>query len=213
MKYIYTEELIKRIPELAPSEEAIKAAVKLIVDCHKNGGKILLAGSGGSAADCEHISGEFLKGFLLKRTPDGEELKLLSEAVGEETALMLQGGIRAIPLVSLTAVSTAFGNDVDPTLTFAQEVYALGQRGDVLIGISTSGNSKSVCLAAKVARAIGVSVISLTGEGGGILSEIADVKIKAPHKETYRIQEYHLPIYHAICADCENIIFGKTNQF
>ena len=154
-----------------------------------------------------HIE-EFLKGFLLKRTPSGEELKLLSDAIGEEYALMLQGGIRSIPLVSLTAVSTAFGNDVDPSLTFAQEVYALGQKNDVFLGISTSGNSKSVLLAAKVAKAIGLKTISLTGEGGGKISEISDIKIKAPHNQTFRIQEYHLPIYHAICADCENIIFG-----
>ena len=209
MKFTYTSELIKRIPELAPCEESIKEAVSAIVDCHKNGGKVLLAGSGGSAADCEHISGEFLKGFLLKRTPEGDELSRLSQVIGEEYALMLQGGIRAIPLVSLSAVSTAFGNDVDPTLTFAQELYALGQKGDVFIGISTSGNSKSILLAAKVAKAIGVKIISLTGEGGGKISEISDIKIKAPHRETFRIQEYHLPIYHAICADCENIIFGK----
>ena len=144
MKFTYTKELIKRIPELSPCEDAIKEAILSIVECHKNGGKILLAGSGGSAADCEHISGEFLKGFLLKRTPSGEELKLLSDAIGEEYALMLQGGIRSIPLVSLTAVSTAFGNDVDPSLTFAQEVYALGQKNDVFLGISTSGNSKNI---------------------------------------------------------------------
>ena len=209
MKFTYTEQLIERMPELAPCEEAIKAAVKAIVDCHNNGGKILLAGSGGSASDCEHISGEFLKGFLLKRTPEGEELKRLSDELGEECAMMLQGGIRAIPLVSLSAVSTAFANDVEPTLTFAQEVYALGQKGDVFLGISTSGNSKSTLLAAKVARATGLKIISLTGEGGGKIAEIAHIKIKAPHRETYRIQEYHLPIYHAICADCENIIFGK----
>ena len=208
MKFTYTEELVKRIPELAGCEQAIKAAVTAIVECHRNGGKVLLAGSGGSAADCEHISGEFLKGFLLKRTPKGEEFKILADAVGEETALMLQGGIRSIPLVSLTAVSTAFGNDVDPTLTFAQEVYALGQAGDIFLGISTSGNSKSVLVATKVAKAIGLKTISLTGEGGGKISEITDIKIKAPHKETFRIQEYHLPIYHAICADCEDTIFG-----
>ena len=209
MNYTYTEQLVERIPELKSCEDAIKEAIAEIVECHNNGGKILLAGSGGSAADCEHISGEFLKGFLLKRTPEGEELKKLSDAVGEEYALMLQGGIRAVPLVSLSAVSTAFGNDVDPTLTFAQEVYALGVKGDVFLGISTSGNSKSVLLAAKVASAIGIKTVSLTGESGGALGKIADVAIKAPHCETYRIQEYHLPIYHAICADVEATIFGK----
>lgn len=209
MKFNYTEQLVKKIPELAPCEDAIKAAVEAIVTCHRNGGKVLLAGSGGSAADCEHISGEFLKGFLMKRTPKGEELEKLTEAIGEEFAKMLQGGIRSVPLISLSAVSTAFGNDVDPVLTFAQEVYALGQPQDVFLGISTSGNSKTVLLAAKVAKAIGAKTISLTGESGGAVAPIVDVAIKAPHRETYRIQEYHLPIYHAICADVEDTIFGE----
>ncbi len=208
MNYKYTDELIKKMPELTPIKESIKEAIDEIVACHYAGGKVLLAGCGGSAADSEHISGEFLKGFLLKREPTGEMLEKLSAELGDECACQLQGGIRAIPLTSLSAVSTAFSNDVNPELVFAQTLFALGVKGDIFMGLSTSGNSKSVVAAAKVARAVGIKCISLTGAGGGKLSELADIAIKAPAHKTFKIQEYHLPIYHAICADVENAIFG-----
>lgn len=208
MKFRYTEELIKRMPELASAEEGIKAAICAIIECHNNGGKLLIAGCGGSASDSEHISGELLKGFLLKREPRGAALKALTEAIGEEEAKQLQGGVRAIPLISLSAVSTAYANDVNPELVFAQGVYALGLPCDIFLGLSTSGNSKSVVKAARVADAIGMKTVALTGESGGALAELCHITVKAPHRETFRVQEYHLPIYHAICADVESELFG-----
>lgn len=202
----YTDALSDRYPKLLPIIPEVKMAVSKIVNAYKKGGKILLCGNGGSAADCEHISGEFLKGFLMKRTPKGEELAALSSTLGDD-AKLLQGGVPAIPLTSLTASLSAFANDVSPELVYAQLVYALGRAGDVLVAISTSGNSKNAVLAAKCARALGIDVIALVGEGGGELAKIADTVIRAPECETFKIQEYHLPIYHAICSDVEAIIF------
>jgi D-sedoheptulose 7-phosphate isomerase len=202
----YINELCERYSELSPLAEAIKAAVDKITETYAKGGKILLCGNGGSAADCEHISGEMLKGFILKRTPEGEELSALASTMGE-AAYALQRGIPAIPLTSLSASGTAFANDVDPALTYAQLTYALGKRGDVLIAISTSGNAKNVIYAVKAAGALGITTVALTGKNGGELGKICDISIVAPANETYKIQEYHLPIYHAICAEVERILF------
>ena len=204
----YTEELCTRYPALRAVKSDIENAVNIILDSYRSGGKILLCGNGGSAADCEHISGEFLKGFLMKREPTGEELLALKETLGER-AEKLQRGVAAIPLTSLSSSLSAFANDVDAELVYAQLVYALGKKGDVLLSISTSGNSKNVALAVKCAKALGIKTIALTGEGGGALLSLADVTVKAPECETYKIQEYHLPIYHAICADVEEILFAK----
>ena len=200
------DNLINRIPELAPIEGALTEAVELMVRAHKNGGKILLCGNGGSMADSEHIAGELLKSFVRKRTPDGKELKWLTEALGEEAA-KLQRGVSAIPLPSICGAISAFSNDVEPTLAYAQLVYALGRSGDVLIALSTSGSSENVVKAAKCAKALGLSVISLTGESGGELLDISDVCVRAPENTTYKVQEYHLPIYHAICLEVEEILF------
>lgn len=204
----YVENLVARYPALASSADAVSQAIDEIIKAHREGGKILLCGNGGSAADCEHISGELLKDFMTKREPHGEELARLSEELGED-AQKLRGGIAAIPLTSLSASLSAFANDVDARLVYAQLVYALGRAGDVLIAISTSGNSENVALAVKCARALGIKTVALTGRGGGALSELADVIITAPESETYKVQEYHLPIYHAICAEVERIIFKK----
>ena len=203
----YTDELCERYPALRAVKSDVESAVNIILDSYRTGGKILLCGNGGSAADCEHISGEFLKGFLMKRAPIGEELSALQKTLGEG-AEKLQRGVPAIPLTSLSASLSAFANDVDAELVYAQLVYALGKRGDVLIAISTSGNSKNVALAVKCAKALGIKTIALTGEGGGALFSLADVTVKAPECETYKIQEYHLPIYHAICADVEEFLFA-----
>ena len=193
----HIEKLVKRIPELKCCAEALTAAADAICEMHKCGKKILLCGNGGSAADSEHISGELLKGFLLKREPK------------EEWApKALQGGIAAVPLPSLSASLSAFANDCDPTLVFAQLTYALGREGDVFLGLSTSGNSKNVVEAAKVARAAGLTTIAFTGNGGGKLAEICDVNVCVPATETYLIQEYHLPAYHALCAEVEERLFG-----
>lgn len=203
----YIDNLITARPELIGAKDAIAAACELICEAHLKGGKLLLCGNGGSSADCEHISGELLKGFLLKRAPEGKEHKRLSEMLGAECEL-LQRGVCAIPLPSLSGALTAYTNDVKPSLAFAQLVYAMGRAGDVLIAISTSGSSQNVVKAALCAKALGITVVALTGESGGELLDIADVCIRTPALETYKVQEYHLSIYHAICAEVENKIFS-----
>ena len=205
MKYV--NELTERYPALSPLKSDIETAVEEIVKSYKNGGKVLLCGNGGSASDSDHVAGELLKGFLMKREPIGDELISL-EAELSEDAVKLQRGIPAIPLPQLSGVLSAFANDVDPSLVYAQLVYALGRKGDILIAFSTSGNSANVVKAAKCARAIGVFVITLTGESGGKLKALSDVSLRAPETETFKVQEYHLPIYHAICAEVENVLFG-----
>ena len=203
-------ELINRYPKLCVCEKAINDAMDMLVSCFVGGGKLLLCGNGGSCADCEHIAGELMKGFLNKRhLSDDKKAKMLAECpeITEETLDKLQGGLPAISLPSFTALNTAFANDVDASLVYAQGVYALGRRGDVLIAISTSGNSQSVVEAARVAKAIGVKVIALTGLGGGALGKIADVSICVPETETYKIQELHLPVYHYLCAKAEEHFF------
>ncbi len=202
----YIDELCERYAELAALHDVISKATELVVDSYKKGGKILLCGNGGSAADCEHISGELLKGFLSLREPSEGELEKLAEVLGEDAA-RLQRGIPAVPLTSLSSAISAFANDVDPSLVYAQLVYALGKPADLLICISTSGNAKNVLNAAKVAKALGVSTVALVGKGGGALRDMCDVSIVAPENETFKIQEYHLPIYHAICAQAERILF------
>ena len=208
MKHI--DLLIGRLPALAGCKEAIVAATEAILTMHQNGGKLLLCGNGGSAADGEHIAGELLKGFLLKRTPEGEELEHLAAALGAtETAEKLQKGVAAVPLSSLSAVFSAFCNDVDPALVYAQLTYAMAKPADVLLCISTSGNSANVVNAAKVAKALGIKTVALTGGTGGKLADICDIAIVAPENETYLVQECHLPIYHAVCAEVEDTLFGK----
>ena len=206
MKHI--DLLIERYPCLSVCREDIAAAVEAIVRMHREGGKLLLAGNGGSAADCEHISGELLKGFLLARKPVDGELDGLDPAIANG----LQRGVAAIPLTSLTALSTAFSNDVYPENVFAQLVFALGRSADVFLGISTSGNAENVCRAAETAKARGLLTVALTGESGGRLSRICRISIRVPERETYKIQELHLPVYHAICAQVEEILFGGILQ-
>lgn len=210
MKHNYIEEMTQRYPALGACAEDVRAAVDTLIECYRAGGKILLCGNGGSAADCEHIAGEFLKGFLSLRPSTEDELASLSEALGDPAkASKLQRGISAIPLPSISGALSAFANDVDAELVYAQLVYALGKQGDVLIAISTSGNSKNAVAAAKVARARGLKTVALTGMKGGSLADVCDVCVKAPEKETYKVQEYHLPIYHAICAQVEDILFEE----
>ena len=202
------KELTERYSALSFMKADVEAAVEKIVECYKGGGKVLLCGNGGSAADSEHISGELLKGFMELRRPEGDELSALTEALGED-AVKLQRGVAAVPLTSLSASLSAFANDVDPELVFAQLTYALGKKGDVLICLSTSGNSKNVVKAAKTAKALGIKTIGMSGESGGAFLSICDITVNAPSRETYKVQEYHLPIYHAICAEVERILFAK----
>ena len=204
-------ELIKRYPSLGAVKADIEAARDMIIGCYENGGKLLLCGNGGSSADCDHIVGELMKGFLLKRPIDGAakvKMRTASPSLSDKTLDSLQMGLPAISLTSISALNTAFANDVDPELIYAQSVFALGKAGDVLIAISTSGNAKNVCEAARVARAIGMKVVALTGKDGGELKHLSDVCVIAPECETYKIQEYHLPIYHYICAEVEKHFFG-----
>ena len=200
--------LLTRFPELSEASKDIELATEKIISCYKNGGKVLLCGNGGSAADCTHIVGELMKGFLKRRPTDQKALEILkSKGADDELIAKLQCALPAINLCESSALITAYCNDVDPEYIFAQQVYGLGKKGYVLIGLSTSGNAKNVNHAAKIAKALDMTVIGMTGKMGGKLSQNADICIKAPHTETYRIQEYHLPIYHFICALIEDAFF------
>jgi D-sedoheptulose 7-phosphate isomerase len=196
--------LLQRRPELAGASKSILQAYEALRKSFRSGGKVLLCGNGGSAADADHWAGELLKGFCMDRPLSKKERGSLRPAIASK----LQGALPAIPLTSFPAASTAFGNDVDPELAYAQLTAALGRRGDVFVGLSTSGNAKNVCAAAEVARAKGLKVIALTGGSGGKLKGLSDVCICAPAKETYRAQEYHLPIYHCLSLMLEEEFFG-----
>ena len=203
-------------PALRPVAPAIQQALALLTDTFSAGGRLLLCGNGGSAADCDHIAGELLKGFLSHRPLSEEDCLALAESLpdGEADpdlyllAGQLQGGLPAISLPAQTAALTAVCNDTDPALIFAQLTWALGQSGDTLICLSTSGNSRNVVLAAKAAKTKGLRVLALTGERDSKLSELSDVTVRVPATDTYRVQEYHLPVYHYLCAAVEEAFFG-----
>ena len=198
-------ELYERYPRLKDCESEIAKAFDLLLTCYKNGGKVLTCGNGGSAADAEHIVGELLKKFRKHRDIDsGVAAKLPPELVAK-----LEGALPAVSLVSMSGILTAFANDVAWETAFAQQVYGLGNPGDVLIALSTSGNSANCVNAALVARAKGLKVISMTGAGGGRLGELADAAIRVPEAETFKVQELHLPVYHALCAALEEALCGE----
>ena len=197
------DQLISRQPVLASCFTEIKGAAQSLVDCFENGKKLLICGNGGSAADCEHISGELIKRFSKSRPLPAQ----IKEKLGPELSQNLHGGLPAISLPSMIGFHTAFNNDNDPEYAFAQQVVAFGQPGDILLAISTSGNSLNIIQAARTAKALNQIVISLTGENGGSLASIADHAICAPAEDTPRVQEYHLPIYHAICTFVEDKMF------
>ena len=197
----YIENLIVRYPSLSAIKSEIESAAALMTETYLRGGKILLCGNGGSAADCDHIAGELLKGFLSPR-------KITDESIPAVFREKLQGSLPAISIPALTAALTASLNDLDPEFAYAQLLGGLAKEGDLLIAISTSGNAKNVLRAAELARAMGVNILSLTGAGGGALAGVATVAVRAPEKETYLIQELHLPIYHCLCAEVERRIFG-----
>ncbi|MBQ8723717.1 MAG: SIS domain-containing protein [Opitutales bacterium] len=196
--------LISRYPILESCGNDIQRAVDVLAESYRNGGKLLICGNGGSAADADHISGELLKGFCSKRPLKPEA----RERLGEELASQLQDALPAIPLHSLGAINTAWLNDCDPYYGYAQLVWGLGNKGDVLLGLSTSGNSKNVGYAMQVARAKGLATIGLSGATGGKLKTLADVCICVPDTATFKIQELHLPVYHTICLALEDIFFG-----
>ena len=206
------DELIKRYPILERVRGDIEAVYGILERCYENGGKLLIAGNGGSAADAEHIVGELMKGFV-KRRPVMEEmkeaLKKADPVRGKELSEKLQGGLPAIALVDHAALSTAFANDVDGMLSYAQQVNGYGKPGDVFLGISTSGNAENVMYAAVTAKAKGMKVVGLTGKDGGKLAGIADAAVIVPEMETYKIQELHLPVYHALCLMLEHRFYEQ----
>ena len=204
--------LFKRYPALEECRASIIAAAEMMIASYENGGRLMVCGNGGSAADSLHVVGELMKGFVLPRKLPEATCRKLQEAAPEHAQYLidnLQGALPSISLVSELGLSTAYSNDQAPDLVFAQQVLGQGRKGDVLLGISTSGNSGNVLYAADVARAMGIHVIGLTGQKGGKLALCSDVCIKAPSTETYVIQEYHLPIYHALCLALEEQFFGE----
>lgn len=209
----HLEDLISRIPILQPLLPSLQGALGYMLETYQAGGKILICGNGGSAADAEHMTGELMKGFLLKRPLLQEERELLGEGgCTDEVASALQRCIPAISLVGGVALPTAYANDVDARAVFGQQVFGLGRKGDTLVAISTSGNSANVVFAARVAKGLGIKVVALTGMRESALSALADIVILAPSASTPRIQEYHLAIYHALCAEMERRLFEEDER-
>ena len=206
----YIAQLIERYPVLASVENEIRTAYQVLERAYTNHKKLLVGGNGGSCADAEHIVGELMKGFVKKREIPKtmqERLLGLDQELGKQLANGLQSSLRAIAITGHAGLSTAFANDVDPEMTYAQQVNGYGDEGDVLLAISTSGNSKNLIYAALTARAKNMPVILLSGKDGGKLRAIADVSIVVPNQKTYQIQELHLPIYHALCLQLEDKFF------
>ena len=206
--------LIERYKILSPCRDDIWRAYCSLEEMYSNGHKLLVAGNGGSAADSEHIVGELMKGFKLPRKLDDDfKHRLLEEdkELGTILSENLQGALPAIALDGHSALSTAYMNDCEPLLCFAQQVNGFGSQGDVFLGISTSGNSKNILYAAVTAHAKGMKVIGLTGMKNSSLSNIADVCIQVPQTETYMIQELHLPVYHCLCLMLEDRFYGEIN--
>ena len=203
------KELISRYPALSGCEDDIRKAFEILLECYSNGKKLLVAGNGGSAADSEHIVGELMKRFRKPRAINADVYEKLSQfgSDGEKLRVSLEGALPAVSLTSHTAFSTAFANDREPKISFAQQLYGLGERGDVALLISTSGNSENLVYCAEVAFAKDIKTIALTGKNESRLSELCLVTIKVPETETFKVQELHLPVYHCLCAMLEEEIF------
>ncbi|MBO5306691.1 MAG: SIS domain-containing protein [Lentisphaeria bacterium] len=210
-----TDQIIKRLltdyPVLECCAGEVKRVIEEMIALYRRGGTFFCCGNGGSAADCDHICGELLKGFMSLRPVDEELKEKFSADYGEEGSVIagkLQKGLPAVSLTSHPGYTTAFCNDVDPDLIFAQQLFAQAKAGDILLGISTGGGASNVRKAFMTARMLGVKTVLLTGNKHGRCEEFADIVIAAPERETYRIQELHLPIYHAICQAVEAEMFG-----
>ena len=204
--------LIERYPSLESVRQDVIAAYEIMEKSYADGNKLLVVGNGGSAADSEHIVGELMKGFKLPRKPKAdfaEKLKAVDSELGTVLAENLQGALPAVALDGHIALTTAYMNDCEPLLCFAQQINGLGRQGDVFLGISTSGNAENVRLAAVAAKARGAFVAALTGKGGGKLAGVCDVLAAVPETETYKVQELHLPVYHALCLYVENGLFEE----
>ncbi len=216
MKEHFThEQLIARFseknPTLVPLLPVIYEATDAIIKCYENGGRVFCCGNGGSSSDSAHIVGELLKGFLCER-PQSDEMKARFAAhgpLGELMAEKLQGSLAGIDLTTQQAIMSAVANDTDPVLMYAQQLWGLGRKGDILIGLSTSGNARNVLAAGIAASELGMTSISMTGEGGGIMGEKFNIAIKAPSNWTPEVQEYHIAIYHLLCALVEANFFEK----
>jgi D-sedoheptulose 7-phosphate isomerase len=205
------EILIERYPSLDVVKKDIFEAYRILEYSYTHGDKLLVCGNGGSAADSEHIVGELMKGFKKPRKlgeTAREVLRKTDPKMGKVLGEHLQGALSAIALDGHPALNTAYMNDCEPLLCFAQQVNGYGRQEDVLLGISTSGNSKNVLYAVVTARAIGMKVIGLTGSRESRLSSLADVCIRVPETETYKVQELHLPVYHCLCLMLEERFFG-----
>lgn len=208
---IHLDNLIKRYPKMEVCRKEIANAYIILETAYSNGRKLLVSGNGGSASDSEHIVGELMKEFKLKRRvyqEQAEEMRKISSELGEVLAENLQGALPAISLTGHSSLTTAFMNDSEPDLIFAQQVNGYGKPGDVYLGISTSGNSKNVLYAAVTAKSKRLMVIGLTGQRENRLMKYADVCIRVPETETYKIQELHLPVYHCLCMMLEDKFFG-----
>ena len=199
-------ELLERYPSLENCKEDILKSFEILAECFENGGKVLCCGNGGSAADCDHFAGELLKGFLKKRPLSDEEKSKFGDSFIADN---LQKGLPVISLCTHSALMTAFSNDAVPSLVFAQQVYAYAKNGDVLICLSTSGNSENIVYAAETALAADMKVISITGEKESALSRFSDICIKLPETETFKVQELTLPVYHCLAAMIENKFFDE----
>jgi D-sedoheptulose 7-phosphate isomerase len=207
----HIDKLIERYPQLEICREDISMAYQLLEAAYTNGQKLLVSGNGGSASDSEHIVGELMKEFKLKRKvyrEQAEEMRKISPELGEVLANNLQGALPAISLTGHSSLTTAFMNDSEPELIFAQQVNGYGKKGDIYLGISTSGNSRNVLYAAVTAKSKGLKVIGLTGQRKNQLKRYADVCIQVPETETYKIQELHLPVYHCLCMMLEEKFFS-----
>ena len=208
-------ELYERHPRLRVCEAGIVESFEMLVRTFRCGGKLILCGNGGSAADCSHIVGELMKGFCLERAVPSDEALAIARAAaplgidGQRLADSLQGGLPAVTLTESSALLTAFSNDRVPQYSFAQQVYVLGAAGDALLAISTSGNSENVLAACAVAKARGVGVVALSGGDGGRLSAAADACVLVPEREAFKVQELHLPFYHALCLALEAEFFEE----
>ena len=203
--------LLERHPSLIVCKDEIIKAYDMLENTYNNERKLLVCGNGGSASDSEHIVGELMKEFKLKRkvfSQQAEAMKAIDPELGATLAQHLQGALPAITLTAHSSLTTAFMNDSEPVLVFAQQVNGYGKEGDSFLGISTSGNSMNVIYAAVTAKARGLKVIGLTGQRESKLSKLADVCIRVPETETYKIQEFHLPVYHCLCLMLEDHFFG-----
>ena len=208
----HLEELVERYPSLKACKKDIEKAYLLLEKAYDNDKKLLIAGNGGSAADSEHMAGELMKRFKINRPIDkkfADKLKAVDKTRASRLVKNLEKPLRAVPLTSHISITTAYMNDADASGVFAQQMLGFGDKGDVFLAISTSGNSENIIAACVVAKALGIKIIGLTGENKCELYKFSDICIKVPEKETYKIQELHLPVYHCLCLMLETNYFKK----